>query len=167
MPELAHAITEESFLLIPRRGIAGEPGSTEGVERMTIQPVLVTLKTDSEGWPLIQFDPEDQGLRYVGDFLQSDVDILLPACDLLLKEIAAVREGNQPRWTWNGNCFVVEVEKGCSNIIDKYGDADKLADRATVDTAVLLLLVGLWKRFVSTLPRQQELAAAQRAQPQP
>jgi hypothetical protein len=100
-------------------------------------------------------DPEDRDLGFVAAFLQSDVDIVLPSCDLLLEEITAVQEGRQPRWAWNGNSYLVEVEKDHTNIIDKYGDGPSV--KATVDTALLCFILRQWKRFVSDLPRQREL----------
>jgi hypothetical protein len=117
------------------------------------------LTTDKDGWPLIRFSLQDRGLAFVSAFLEGDVDILLPACDLLLEKITAVRAEGLPQWTWNGNGFLVEVERDRSTLVSKYGDGETRPARASVDTDVLFLIIGLWKRFVAELPRQRELAA--------
>src|SRR5579883_3471797 len=99
---------------------------------MLNHPILVSLTTDDQGWPFIQFEPADPALDSVAAFLQSDVDISLPGCDLLLGELGAILQGRQSGWTWNGNSFLVEVERERSTITDKYGDPGSA--RVSMDT---------------------------------
>jgi hypothetical protein len=81
------------------------------------------MKTDDNGWPLIQFAPEDESLRAVAAFLQEEVDILLPACDELLQALDAILHGREEEWTWNGSRFLVHVRRDSASLTDKYGRA--------------------------------------------
>ena len=100
--------------------------------------------------------------RLVRDFLRSDVDISLPSCDLLLASVGAVMSGDQERWRWNGNSFLLRVEKSVSRLTDKYEDENGVYRSADLPTAVLPSLIRAWREFVFELPRQRELEAVQR-----
>jgi hypothetical protein len=162
MAEVNQHVNGDGAFSILRQTIAVLPPEFgKDAEVTTSRPLRGTLTTDRDGWPLIHFDSQDRGLTFVSSFLQSDVDILLPSCDLLLEKINTVLKEALPCWKWNGNSFIVEVEKERSTLIDKYGDGETRPTKATVDTDLLLVIIGLWKRFVAELPRQRELAAAE------
>jgi hypothetical protein len=127
------------------------------------EATLMKLSQDEHGWPLVSFEPANSALNLVGDFLRSDVDILLSSCDLLLESIQAVVADRQAHWRWNGNSFIVEIEKSLSRLTDKYGEA--LGDKRCADVPTLGLrqIIQGWRDFVSVLPRQQEFQLLQAA----
>jgi hypothetical protein len=115
------------------------------------------LQADEEGWPLVRFEPKDPALSLVGDFLRSDVDIVLPSCDLLIESIQSVLAQEKTHWRWNGNSFIVEVENPVSRFINKYGHLSNGDRSAVVPTHRLLEIIRAWREFVLELPRQREL----------
>jgi hypothetical protein len=145
------------------------PGCSEassGRQGITgIRQAVMRLGADERGWPLVDFEPDDPALRLVRDFLRSDVDISLPSCDLLLVSVAAVMSGEQERWRWNGNSFLLGVERFVSRLTDKYEDENGVYRSADLPTAVLPSLIRAWREFVFDLPRQRELEAVQRTAP--
>jgi hypothetical protein len=120
--------------------------------------ILCKLSTDSEGWPMIQFSPDNDALRAVAAFLQQDVDILLPACDELLQAMASVLQATAEEQAWNGNRFLLRIRSDRSSMTDKYGEGGLYSRPVTIDTALLNVIVAGWREFVSALPRQRELA---------
>jgi hypothetical protein len=116
----------------------------------------VKFAANDRGWPLIRFEPDEPALSLVGEFLRSDVDINLTSCDLLLESMESVLADKEARWRWNGNSFIIEVEKSWSRLIDKYGDGYEGERTATVATAGLFQIIHAWREFVSELPRQRE-----------
>jgi hypothetical protein len=122
----------------------------------------VKFAANDRGWPLIRFEPDEPALSLVGEFLRSDVDINLTSCDLLLEGMESVLADKEPRWRWNGNSFIIEVERSWSRLIDKYGDGYEGERTATVATAGLFQIIRAWREFVFDLPRQRELEAVQR-----
>ncbi len=119
------------------------------------------LEPDEQGWPLVRFEPEDPALNLVGDFLRSDVDIVLPSSDVLIESIQSVLADEKARWRWNGNSFIVEIENPASRMIDKYGHLVAVDRAATVPTQTLLEIILAWREFVSRLPRQREFDDSQ------
>jgi hypothetical protein len=116
------------------------------------------LSVDEQGWPIVCFHPADSALELVGEFLRSDVDIVLPSCDLLIERIGSILAGRQACWRWNGNSSRLEIERPASHLIDKYGPALGSERTAILATQGLLQIVRAWRDFVAGLPRQRELS---------
>ena len=119
------------------------------------------FKTDEQGWPMVRFEPADPALHLAGEFLRSDVDVVLPSCDLIIVSIVAVLADKQARWRWNGNSFWLDAEKSSSRLVDKYGAALGSARSADLPTPGLLQIVRAWRDFVAEIPRQAELRESQ------
>jgi hypothetical protein len=147
-----------ALLIICPTGESSASNHAEGGERMVSGMIFCTMTTDDQGWPLVQFEPDDVNLQSVAAFLQSDVDILLPTCDELLAGMQSVRAGRTNEWSWNGDRFLVRVGKERATMLDKYADAGLESPTATIDTDLLSVIVTGWRRFVSTLQRQRKLA---------
>jgi hypothetical protein len=152
----------ERQVVLALGGPASSDASTGRQGITGIRQAVMRLRADERGWPLVDFEPDDPALRLVRDFLRSDVDISLPSCDLLLANVAAVMSGDQERWRWNGNSFLLRVEKSVSRLTDKYEDENGVYRSADLPTAVLPSLIRAWREFVFDLPRQRELEAVQR-----
>jgi hypothetical protein len=127
---------------------------------MPDRAIFGKMKTDEKGWPLIQFVPEDESFKAVAAFLQDDVDILLPTCDELLQVLAAVLTGKEEEYVWNGDRFLVRVRREQTRLTDKYGEMILQTPPATIETELLAAIVGVWREFVSDLPRQREFAGS-------
>src|SRR5437868_165276 len=80
------------------------------------QATIMKLKPDEQGWPVVRFEPAAPELDLASDFLRYDIDIVLPSCDLLVESIRSVVAGAKTRWRWNGNSFIIEVEKPLSRL---------------------------------------------------
>jgi hypothetical protein len=148
-----------ALFIIRHRTRSGTSAQREGEEGMPDRAIFGKLKTDERGWPLIQFVPEDEALKAVAEFLQDDVDILLPTCDELLQTLESALVGGEEEHVWNGDRFLVRVGKDQTRLTDKYGVMISNTPPVTIETGLLAEIVRMWREFVSDLPRQREFAA--------